>query len=158
MVTPSTYRLMYSYAKKFSRSPNDIDDIVQESCTLLVKNPVEFAPNRFYFVLVKRGAYRFYFNTNTKESLNKDILLSENQYDLLSSQQKSSDDIELQYSKKEILKQLKQTPVRGGSHFKVGITKKEQILLMKILSNYEPGYEDRTHFNNLSKKLNLIFS
>lgn len=159
MVTAETYKLIQKYAKKVSKSPNDIDDIVQESCYLFIKNPVDGnLPKRFYFVLVKRGAFRFYFNSNTKELINKDVVLSKNDYDSLVSAMSSDTNIEMECAYAEIKEKLESIPVKNHSHFHTGITHKESELLLKILNSYEPGYEDRTIFNNLRKKLVAFFS
>lgn len=150
---------MQKYAKKLSKSPNDIDDIVQESCYLFLKNPVSGKlPKRFYFVLVKRGAFRFYFSPKTRQRLNRDILLSEEDYNAALLDLASDLNIEKKYAYLEMKSKLHNVPLKGHSHFKTGITEAESKLLLKILNSYEPGYEDRTIFNNLSKKLIALFS
>lgn len=159
MIAQDTYKLIQKYAKKFAKSPNDIEDITQESCYLLLKNPTDgVPPKRFYFVLAKRGAYRYYFNTNTKELLNKDQILNDAEYNELVSKMKSDSNVEQEYAYSEIKSLLKDIPVKNHSHFSSGITKTEFQLLIKILNSYEPQYEDRTHFNNLTKKLIAYFS
>lgn len=155
MITTETYKKVMKYAKKLTKSPNDVDDIVQESFELFLRNPVEgLLTNKFYFTLTKRGAFHFYFKrlqkTNRNVLKNQEEVVNESSTFFDSFESKGLNPEEFVMIK-DISQQLQNTLVTQG------LTTKENLLLTKILRGQGVNYEDRTHYKNLQNKLEYFF-
>lgn len=151
MVTKKAYRLLYQYARKFAKVSQDVDDIVQEALELFIKNPVKgILPKKFFYTLVKRGSYRFYFNTNTKQLKNQDVLPAD--FEEISLQIPDEYDMENIILMQEFKTKLKNIKFKNGK-----LANEECKLLQRILKGEHPKYSDRGNYALLKKKLACYF-
>lgn len=75
------YKKIKQYAKKFSRKPEDADDIFQEACLLFLEYPSDkLLTNKFYFMLVKRAYWHIKYKwTGASGAVikNRDLLIAD---------------------------------------------------------------------------------
>lgn len=148
MITENAYRLLNKYARKLAKRPQDADDIFQEAMVLFLLNPSkQILSKAFLYTLIKRGAYHLYYNTNTKELLDRDIITED--YTDLMIRLPDEWNLENVYMINEYRRNLRKIDTKK-------LTEKEKLVFKKVLNDEEIEYSDRTHWDNLKKKIKKL--
>lgn len=152
MITQKEYKLIKKYASKMALRQQDADDITQEACLLLLQNPptINGFVKRFYYVITKRGASRFYYVQKNDKRVLRDQETPQGDY-LLFDNIESSQDVFLEARVLEFKRKASILKFKG---------QKEQEVFNALLTGQNLDLNIHlveAHKSNILKKLRKIF-
>lgn len=151
-MTKEWFELLNKYAEWFAVNPQDVDDIVSEACLLYVAYPPDTTKltKSFFYQLANWGRSRFL----DRDKRFREMTVRDHKK---VKRAKSSVDTEAKYYEFELRTKLRSPRILEVKRMHGGLSPLEKKIFTQILEDtYKYQNADRTHFDNLKKKLNKL--